>query len=278
MESIQPAFQPRVPVCVGAARRRRLSEALGGWVAIEPHDSFAALEHALAAGAPPAFVIIESRDALSCEPRGLLQRIAGRPERPPVVLYGVADELPGVMTSEAISDIIVVDRTDKPEMLRLLARRLMIRGAAEKVVVELRRRLSAGVANFAEAAVRHPDCTSVQAVSDRLGVQRQTLALWCRKERGLHPEEIIVWARLLLIGAALEDTGCSATRLADDLHFPSVVALRNQLKRYTGLTAQEVRAAGFDRLLAQFDAALAEKHFGASVSTRRQEPVEYMVR
>ena len=87
----------------------------------------------------------------------------------------------------------------------------------------------------------------------RVAQHRQTAAVWCRKERFLRPEELLIWSRLLLVAVLLEQTDLPAGTIAQDLDFPSAVSLRNQLKRYTGLTALEIRDAGLEAVLAVFD-------------------------
>ncbi|HVE77752.1 MAG TPA: helix-turn-helix domain-containing protein [Gemmatimonadaceae bacterium] len=58
------------------------------------------------------------------------------------------------------------------------------------------------------------------------------------------PSEIIGWARLLVAAHFIEDPMRRVDRVAVDLDFPSGSALRNMLKRYTGLQPREVREKG----------------------------------
>ena len=251
-------YRPRVAVCVDAARRRRLTDALGASFCIEIHESFQALEGALTTGAPPAMVVIGVHDERGSRVSTRVTGMAGRdnPALPRVVLYASPDELrAGAMATPGVSEVIIADETDRPEMLRVLARRSMMMNAVERVAATLRERLSGGVLAIAEAAVRNPGCHTVQALAARIGVHRQTLPMWCRGATPLSAEELIVWSRLLLLGAALEETGYSVATLAAELRFSSDVGLRNQVKRYTGVTTQEVRAAGFGWLLEEFDRA-----------------------
>jgi AraC-like DNA-binding protein len=67
------------------------------------------------------------------------------------------------------------------------------------------------------------------------------------------PQRIITWSRLLHALWRLELSGKPVKAVAAELGYGGEVALRNQLKRYTGRTMGEVRAAGgFRFVLALF--------------------------
>ena len=55
---------------------------------------------------------------------------------------------------------------------------------------------------------------------------------------------MICWLRLLLVAHELEQPGYPVERIAVDFDFPSSTALRNMLKRYTGLRPAELRQNG----------------------------------
>lgn len=55
---------------------------------------------------------------------------------------------------------------------------------------------------------------------------------------------LIMWGRLIVAAAMLEDTRHSADRIAQTLRFPSGGAFRNNCRRYLGATPAEVRARG----------------------------------
>lgn len=65
--------------------------------------------------------------------------------------------------------------------------------------------------------------------------------------------KLVVWARLFRAAHLLEDQGRSVENVAGALAFVSSSGLRNQLRRYTGLTASELRTGGgLNFLLARF--------------------------
>jgi hypothetical protein len=262
--------RPRiVAACVAEPRRRRIEAALDGIASVRFHATFADLMGELDETDPVAAVIVDARDPAG---QTLAQAGTGIGMLAPsasVLLYASHQEVVrGAIASPAITDVILADEVDSRPFLQRVVLGAVLRRSADRVVRALRGRLTENIATFAEIAVRFPNLTSVQAVADHLGIHRQTAAVWCRKERCLRPEEIVMWSRLLLVSELLEKTNRSAGALAIDLDFPSVISLRNQLKRYTGLTALEVRAAGLDAVLSRFDAAIT------AANVRQPETVE----
>lgn len=247
-----------IVACVAPARRRRLEAAVGNEAGVEWHDSFAGLTVASAADRRFAVAILDAKDAHGNTAAAAADEIARVTAAMTIVLYATPEEiLGGAVGSPAITDLIVAGETDGKIFLQGIVLDAVKRQAAERVVRAMRGRLPESLAIFAEWAIRHPSCNTVESLSDRIGMHRQTAAVWCRKARILRPEELLMWCRLLLVAAILERTNHSVSALATDLDFPSVIALRNQLKRYTGLTALEIRAAGFDAVLRRFDDRVA---------------------
>jgi AraC-like DNA-binding protein len=96
-----------------------------------------------------------------------------------------------------------------------------------------------------EAALIKPDeVTTVAALAKVLGLARGTVFNRCRQAWGIRPEELLMWARLALAAHFLAYTGCTVEAIAYQLGFASDNALRNSMKRYSGLRATDVRAAG----------------------------------
>ena len=58
------------------------------------------------------------------------------------------------------------------------------------------------------------------------------------------PQELLAWCRLGVVGYLLGTTSLSVESIAQQLDFPSDTALRNLVKRYTGLRATEIRERG----------------------------------
>ena len=98
---------------------------------------------------------------------------------------------------------------------------------------------------WAHAVVSSPHrVTSVTTLAADQGVHRKTLVNRCARLGFLSPAELIAWCRLCVVGHQLELTGATVDAIAINLEYPSHTALRNRLKRYTGMKATEVRQSG----------------------------------
>jgi AraC-like DNA-binding protein len=137
-------------------------------------------------------------------------------------------------------------------------------------MAELQRILPNRLYPFAEAIVRNPSKGSIATITRHLGVHRQTPNFWCRKERYLRPEELLVWCRMLLAAALLELTGRTLDSIAIELDYASSTSLRNQLKNNTGMTATQIRVAGFGRIIDLFVGRVAQVQSG--FAGIREEP------
>jgi AraC-like DNA-binding protein len=98
---------------------------------------------------------------------------------------------------------------------------------------------------WAHAVVSSPHrVTSVTTLAADQGVHRKTLVNRCARVGFLPPAELIAWCRLCVVGHLLERTGATVESIALNLEYPSHTALRNRMKRYTGMKATEVRQSG----------------------------------
>jgi AraC-like DNA-binding protein len=84
---------------------------------------------------------------------------------------------------------------------------------------------------------------SVDHVARALALNRKTLANHCRAAGFPPPGAVIAWCLILLTTALLASPGITVERVAMQLDFPSATALRNMLKRYTGLRPADLRNA-----------------------------------
>ena len=245
-----------VACCVATRRRARIEVALSEIAQVEWCESFSASIELVRLG-KASVVVFDARDKTGKTARDAAAELARVAPPLPIVLYASHTEVvSGAIGSSGITDLIVADETDGKPVVQSLIHKAVLRLAADRVTAALRSRVTGSLGAFVEAAVRHPQCSTVETLAAHLGVHRQTLATWCRNQQFLHPEEVLIWSRLLLVAAMLEGSGRSANALATELDFPSVVALRNQLKRYTGMTALEVRDRGLDAVLRVFDKAV----------------------
>jgi AraC-like DNA-binding protein len=117
--------------------------------------------------------------------------------------------------------------------------------AAEQVMAELATLVPPILHPFVEAILAHPDeVTSIRGLADALGVHRKTVFNRCDRTGFLSPTELLGWCRLALVAYHLENTGCTVETIALELAYPSSNALRNTIKRYTGLRAGDIRQDG----------------------------------
>ena len=118
-------------------------------------------------------------------------------------------------------------------------------GAADLVFRDMALLVPPALHSIVMAVLGRPDVlTTVQELSIFLGVHRRTLLNRCTKERFLQPAELITWCRLAVVSHFLERTGATVESLALKFGFPSHTALRNLIKRYTGMRATEIRSHG----------------------------------
>ena len=105
---------------------------------------------------------------------------------------------------------------------------------------------------LAEYCVTHASqARSVAGVAATLGVHRKTLLNRCVRAGAPAPAELINWCRLMVAAQLLTATGQTVEWVALELEFPSDTALRNSMKRYTGLRAMDVRRQGGVRVVVQ---------------------------
>jgi AraC-like DNA-binding protein len=124
--------------------------------------------------------------------------------------------------------------------------------ASVAVLAVLRPVLPEPLHRVAEYCVTHTtQARTVSGVAAMLGVHRKTLLNHCIRAGAPAPAELINWCRLMVAAQLLTATGQTVEWVALELEFPSDTALRNSMKRYTGLRATEVRRQGGVRVVVQ---------------------------
>lgn len=76
------------------------------------------------------------------------------------------------------------------------------------------------------------------------GMHERSLRKYCEDARIPSPQWIIGWARLLMAGHFLDEPGRTIIQVAELLRYPSSCALRNQIRRYSGLSPRQLRVQG----------------------------------
>lgn len=167
-----------------------------------------------------------------------------------------------MLGAAGVHDILLAGLTDDGYVARSIILDACRRGAAELVMQELQKVLPDRLVPFADTAVRNPAKGTIAKVTQHLNVHRQTPNNWCRKERYLRPEELLVWCRLLLVAALLELTTRTLDSIAIELEYASATSLRNQLKNYTGMTATQIRSLGLSTVIDVFIGRVAQRQAG----------------
>lgn len=84
----------------------------------------------------------------------------------------------------------------------------------------------------------------IEDVARALRLHRRSLGYLCTRYHLPPPRTLIAWCRLGIAIETLARFPATVEAIALEMAFPSATALRNQLKRHTGLTATEARARG----------------------------------
>jgi AraC-like DNA-binding protein len=248
-------------------RRKRIAAALRGHAEVLWRAGFADIRETLETTmASVLVVVIDVEDPTGASAQGLASMMRDSFRGIGVVAYvknGVGNSADlCAMGASGVHDFLIEGKTDEGFLARQIIFDASRRGAADMVADDIRRILPRRLHAFAEAAIKNPSCGTVSGISDYLGVHRQTPNFWCRKERHLHPEELLVWCRLLFAAALLDLTGRTLESIADELDYASPTSLRNQLKKYSGLTATQIREAGFERIVELFRGRIAQLRVG----------------
>jgi AraC-like DNA-binding protein len=247
--------------------RRRVEASLRDAADVRWFSSFVDLREALESESRRVLVaIVDMEDATGASAygfaRGMSQAYAGIG----IVAYrrarGDSEADICMLGAAGVHDVLLAGLTDEGYVARAIILDACRRGAAELVMVELQRVLPDRLVPFADAIVRNPAKGSIAKIAQHLNVHRQTPNTWCRKERYLRPEELLVWCRLLLVAALLELTCRTLDSIAIELEYSSATSLRNQLKNYTGMTATQIRAAGLSSVLNVFMGRVAQRRAG----------------
>jgi AraC-like DNA-binding protein len=213
----------------------------------------------------PTALIVEPRDCEGCPTAGVVRQLATAHPALPIVAYCHA----GYEHSREILDLAAAGAhellfhgiDDSGVALRGVLTSASQACAATQIMRAIASDVPAGLLPLFEFCLAYPErATSVQAVAQVLGVHRKTLVNYCAQASLPPPGAIIAWCRLLLVGHFLETPGRTVEGIALRVEFASATALRNMLRRYTGLRPQQVRERGGLRCIVDaFRRSLAEK-------------------
>jgi AraC-like DNA-binding protein len=250
----------------GRLERLRIATAVRGHAAIQFVGTAGELLAQLAdAPAPPIALVVEPRDCDGRSTSGLVRQLAAAHPRLPIVGYCRAgyehsrDILE--LGTAGVHELLFHGIDDSGVALRGVLASAGQACAATQVLRAIASDVPSALLPLFEFCLAYPErATSVQAVAHVLGVHRKTLVNYCAQASLPPPGAVIAWCRLLLVGHFLETPGRTVEGIALRVEFASATALRNMLRRYTGLRPQQVRERGGLRCVVDaFRRSLAEK-------------------
>ncbi len=209
-----------------------------------------------------ALVVTEAGDERGLSNAPAIAAVRARNERLPIVV--VCRVAAG--STQLVADVVRAGATgllfrgvdDSRYAIRTALQQAVRQASAQRVHEVVLPLLPTAALPFLRYAIaRSADEPTVAQAARDIGVDRKTLLNWLGGTR-VTPTEFLNWIRLSLAVGALEGTATSAERIALDLGFPSGTAFRNMLRRYSGRTSGDLRAAGsFDYMLETFREQLA---------------------
>lgn len=207
-------------------------------------------------------LVIEPTDADGQKTEEAIRSIRAR--FPRLCVLGHVIMKPGISSSvlsfarAGVHELIVAGIDDSAIVLRLALQRASQRCLAEEVFAEISPSLPRDAARLVRYCIEHAsEAPTIDDISRALGVHRRTLVNRMQSAMLPPPSELWAWSRVLLAARYLEMPGRSVEWVALTVGYPSANALRNALKKYTGLIPSELREdGGFARATLAFRAAL----------------------
>ncbi len=254
-----PADPQVIGYVASQKERARITGALRGWALVLWVSSLGDLPDVVRdSDAPPAAAIVAPRDALGNDGATVVRQLAVLAPDMPLIAHchtGVK-QAAGIrhMAEAGVHEFLFVGVDDTGIGVRSVIASAQRICAADRVVRVMRPLLSERLGQIAAACLQHPvQARTVSGLADLLGIHRRTLLNQCARHGGPTPAELIGWCRLMLAAHLLASTGQTVEWVALELEYPSATALRNAMKRYTGLRAGEVtRHGGLSRVVRGF--------------------------
>jgi AraC-like DNA-binding protein len=233
---------------VNRQARARIREAIPAATPVVIYERAADLLAAVRSGSV-LFVILEPRDAAGTLTDAVARAICEGYPTVPVIAYGAPSPFASrdilALARAGVHELVLRGVDDVGIALRAALASATRRRTADHVMREIGPSVPTPartlVRYFLEHAERAP---TVSDVARALGVHRKTLVNRLRSAKLPPPSSLIGWCRLFIAARLLEDSLRTVEQVAHELDFPSGAALRNMLRRYTGLRPQDVREAG----------------------------------
>lgn len=222
----------------------RLSDGLAGAHRISVHRTWLSLNRELATGAVDGCVV----DAEHPDRATAASHIGGLSDRYPavaIIAYMDSSQSGEYFGLGGLGVDGVITSTTPRTLLRVEVDNAFSTARGDRVARALERRFpSPGPASLAWAVARAGHDTSVEKLAAAQGHTARGL----RDE--LHaiglpaPARILLWGRLLLAGARLENDGRTVEEVALSLGYEASTSLARAMKQHTGLTPRQVADSG----------------------------------
>src|SRR6476661_445900 len=156
------------------------------------------------------------------------------------------------MGRAGVTELLSVDGLLDVDALCLALGRCHTDGISHHVWQECSPRLPDALVTLLKTALRgaHQPLTA-STLAAAAGMHERSLRKYCEDARIPSPQWIIGWARLLMAGHFLDEPGRTILQVAELLRYPSSCALRNQIRRYSGLSPRQLRARGSTKCLCE---------------------------
>lgn len=191
-------------------------------------------------------VVVTAYGPTVAEGIGLTRAMRARhPGIPVLVCYDALHTNPRELLAFFQAGAAEIVQTASDDLRRVFASVLASAGhrvKARQMLDQLNPLIAAQARPLFEYLLEHGDAPlSIEQAASAVGLARRTLE---KRLAGLgypSPETLIGWCRLLLAAHLLEDQGRTFDEVALQMSFPSGMALRSMLKRYTGVSGRAAR-------------------------------------
>ena len=248
----------RILGCVADGRtRNRLEIALRGHAPIEWFDTFDAVRAALEEERRICTILVGMQDGNGTSAAKFANELRGEGRGAAIVaccdLNSNGMQPVSELAVAGVHDVLFTGLNDDGHSARMVIFGACLGGAGDVVMNAITPTIPNAMLRFVDLAARRPrDLRRVGEVAGALGISRQTLGRWCRVQKFIGPEELLMWVRLLLVAALLEATDQTLESIAYEMQYGSPTALRNRIREYASLTATDLRQGGLRLMLEAF--------------------------
>jgi len=245
---------------------QQLRAVVGQSVSIVAVSSVESAADALLRSADACLVLAVPNDSADLRVKELAQLRAAFPRVPTLaILIQGTSSYRGALRLGSVGITEMVEANPELERQALLAAfaRCHADGVASRLWEDAAIEVPESMRLLLRSAIRlaHRPVTVVTLASV-LGLHERTLRKYCEDRHLTSPQWIIGWARVLVAAHYLDEPARSLTSVAELLSYPSACALRNQLRRYVGVSPSALRASGALRTISIFLKAASQAAVG----------------